>query len=87
MPKKVSKQQQSPEYVLTAKLLNEFRLVWLAQMRESGVGQVLYTRLSVVALTQVAAIAGVDVGMTVDQFVGVCRANFENAHQVAPKFG
>lgn len=76
----------SPEYLLTVKLLNEFRQSWINQMQESGVSQVLYSRLSVVALTQVAAIAAVDVGMTPEQFVDVCRANFDEALKKAPKF-
>lgn len=90
MPKITSKEQkvvQSPEFVLTTKLINEFRQLWIDQMKESGVSQVLYSRLSLVALTQVAAIAGVDVGMSVEQFTDVCRANFEQAYDRAPKFG
>lgn len=81
------KPKVSEDYILTTKLLNEFRQVWVDQMKESGVAQVKYTRLSVVAMTQVAAIAGVDVGMTVEQFISVCKANFYEAYNRAPKFG
>lgn len=79
-------QEPSPEYVLTLKLLSEFRQAWITQMQESGVSQVLYSRLSIVALTQVAAIAAVDVGVPVDKFLDVCKANFNEAHKNAPKF-
>lgn len=77
---------ENPEYVLTKKLVSEFMKAWHEQMADSGVGQVRYSQLSVVALTQVAAIAGVDVGMNIDQFTAVCQANFKQAYDIAPKF-
>lgn len=86
MPKAVSETELSPDYVLFNKLLNEYRQCWVDQMKESGVSQVHYSRLSVVALTQLAAIAAVDVGMTPEQFTNVCRANFEQAYKQAPRF-
>lgn len=46
-----------------------------------------YSRISVVSLTQVAAMAAVDVGMTEEQFMLVCMANFNEANKKAPKFG
>ena len=45
-----------------------------------------FQRLSVVSLTQVASVAAVDVGMTKEQFVGVCMANFDEALRRAPKW-
>ncbi len=90
MPKKTTKLPEAkptPEYLLTVKLLNEFRQLWVDQMKESGVSAVLYSRLSLVALTQMAAIVGVDIGMTPEQFINVCRANFNEAYSKAPKFG
>lgn len=90
MPKKTNKPPEpapTPEYLLTVKLLNEFRQLWADQLKESGVSSVLFSRLSLVALTQVAAIVAVDVGMTPEQFLAVCRANFNEAYSKAPKFG
>lgn len=87
MPRIVTpKPAQSPEYTLTMKLVAEFRQTWVDQMREAGVPQVQYSRLSIVALSQVASIAAVDIGMTSKQFADLCVANFNEAHKRAPKF-
>jgi hypothetical protein len=92
MPRKVKKPAepapvQTADYLLTVKLLNEFRHTWTEQFKEAGVSATLFSRLSLVAMTQVAAIVGVDVGMTQEQFLAVCRANFNEAYSKAPKFG
>lgn len=81
-----SKTEQSPEYILTMKLIAEFRQTWVDQMREAGVSQVLYSRLSVVAMAQVASVVAVDVGMNAKQFGDLCVANFNEAHARAPRF-
>lgn len=89
MPKIKSKSTNSsasPEYLLTVKLINEFRQTWADQLNESGVSAVMFSRLSLVAMTQVAAIVSVDIGMTQDQFMNVCKANFNEAFQKAPRF-
>lgn len=75
------------EYLLTVKLVSEFRQAWIDQFKAAGVSQVLFSRLSLVAMTQVAAITGVDIGMNEQQFLAVCRANFQQAYANAPKFG
>jgi hypothetical protein len=46
-----------------------------------------FSRISVVSLTQVAATTAVDVGMTEEQFLGVCQANFAEAFKRAPRWG
>jgi hypothetical protein len=78
-----------PEYVLTMKLVDGFMTKSQEHQEhntESRVDPVRFAQLSVVALTQVAAIIGVDVGMTLDQFLAVSKANFEQAYVKAPKF-
>ncbi len=88
MPKvKAPEPEQSPDYLLTQKLINEFRQFWVDKMKEEGGSQVRFSRLSVLALTQVASIVAVDVGMNHDQFTAVCLANFKEAYKRAPKFG
>lgn len=90
MPKttnKPSEPEPTPEFLLTVKLLSEFRQLWVDQFKESGVSAVLFSRLSIVAMTQIAAIVGVDVNMTQEQFMAVCRANFDEAFKKAPRFG
>jgi len=77
----------SPEYLLHVKIVNEMRQFWVDGMRDAGVSQVLYSRISVVALSQLSAIIGVDVGMTEQQFLSVCKANFDEAFKNAPRFG
>lgn len=81
------KQDISPEYQLTAKLLEAFRDTWVSKNGEGLADPVTFSRMSVVALSQLAAIVGVDVGMTLDQFTAICRANFQQAYEKAPKFG
>lgn len=81
------KVEENPEYILTKKLISEFMKAWHEQMADSGIDQVRYSQLSVVALTQVAAVVGVDVGMSSAQFLAVSKANFEKAYENAPKFG
>lgn len=92
MPKAVSKgqkaQQATPEYELTVKLLNEFRELWVKQFAEPhGMDAMLFSRISIVALTQLGAIVAVDVGMNPDQWLAVCNAQFTEAFRNAPRFG
>ena len=47
---------------------------------------VIYSRVSVVSLTQIAAVTAVDVGMTEEQFLNTCKANFQEANQRAPRW-
>jgi hypothetical protein len=72
---------------LAAGLLHALKGAWLAHLKESGAAQIRHARLTVVAATQLAAIIGVDIGMTADQFANVCKANFDEAYRRAPKFG
>ncbi len=45
-----------------------------------------FSRISLVALNQVAAITSVDIGMTPDQFTAMCRGAYMEAYAKAPKF-
>lgn len=77
---------ETPEYQLAAKMLIAFRDTWNEQLKVSGADPVMFSRLSVVALSQLSAIVAVDVGMQHDQFTNVCRANFDEAFKNAPRF-
>lgn len=77
---------QSPELILTNKLIAEFRQLWVDQMREAGMPQMQYSRLSLLALMQVAAIVGVDIGMQPEQFSAMALGSFKEAHKRAPRF-
>lgn len=79
--------EQSADYQLTMKMLNEFRQTWQKLYMEAEVDPMVFSRLSVVALSQLTAIVAVDVGMTLEQFSNVCRAQHEEAYRRAPKFG
>jgi len=50
------------------------------------VAQEKFTRISIVSLTQIAAVCAVDVGMTEEQFLATCKANFEQAFKAAPRW-
>ena len=45
-----------------------------------------FTRISIVSLTQIAAVCAVDVGLTEEQFLATCKANFETAQKNAPRW-
>jgi len=89
MPR-VSKQppvaEVSPEYQLTLRLLTAFQAKWNEEFKAAGVDAMMFSRMSVVALTQLSAMVAVDVGMQPRQFVAVCEAQFNSAHERAPKF-
>jgi hypothetical protein len=93
MPKKLANgkdhhptQPVSPEYQLASKLMEAFQETWKAMYAEGLADPMTFSRMSVVALTQLAAIVGVDVGMSTDQFIAINKANFEEAFRKAPKF-
>jgi hypothetical protein len=50
------------------------------------VAQEKFTRISIVSLTQIAAVCAVDVGLTEEQFLATCKANFETAFKNAPRW-
>lgn len=75
------------DYQLHIRLLTAFKTVWVEQAKQAGVDPMVYSRMSMIALSQLAAVVAVDVGMTPKQFVAVCEAQFEEAHKRAPKFG
>ena len=93
MPKTINGNSQKPtteqetDYALSVKMLGDIRDFWMEQAASSKLDQVKLYRLGVVAFSQWASILGVDVGMNVEQFTNVCRANFQAAYDKAPKFG
>lgn len=89
MPKKMNSahpQQEDPHYQLTLTLLNEFKNKFAELANKRLADPVVFSRMSTVALSQLAAIIAVDVGMKQDQFTAVCRSNFEEAFKRAPRF-
>jgi hypothetical protein len=86
MPKN-SAAPPDPHYQLTLLLLNEFRNKFTELAARDLADPVVLSRLSTVALSQLAAMLAVDVGMKQDQFTAVCRSNFEEAFKRAPRFG
>lgn len=79
--------QTDPHYQLTLTLLNEFKAKF-AELAGKGLADpVIFSRMSTVALSQLAAVIAVDVGMTPEQFTAICRSNFDEAFKRAPRFG
>lgn len=87
MPRiQASQEEKNPEYVLTQQLIADFRQLWVDKLKEVGGSHVKFSQLSILALTQVAAIVAVDVGMNHEQFGAVCLTNYKEAYKRAPKF-
>ena len=61
--------------------------VWAAWKLHRLADPIKYTRLSVVTLTQAGAICALDVGMTEEQFLATCKANYAEAVKNAPRWG
>lgn len=78
--------EPSTEYKLVHEMLTEFRDVWVKQCQGATIDPMIFSRLSVVALTQLSAIVAVDVGMQPDQFTNICSAQFTEAYRKAPRF-
>ena len=70
-----------------SQLTEDLWIAWKNHRTTSSVDAERYSRISVVSLTQVAAMTAVDVGMTEEQYLLVCMANFNEAYQRAPKWG
>jgi len=75
-----------PHYELTKQILNELREFWMDQNKSNRADEITFSRLSVVAYTQFSAMVAVDSGMGEDQFVNICRLQFEEAFRRAPKW-
>lgn len=60
---------------------------WWEGMHQPEVDPVIHTKATVIALTQFIAVLAVDVGMTSEQFLKVCEAQWIAAYSKAPKFG
>lgn len=61
--------------------------VWKDSKSTADMDPVIYSRLSVASVTQVAAMTAVDLGMIEDQFLDICRANYRESLSRAPRFG
>ena len=87
MPKVQAPAEANPDLQLTNKLITEYRKVWVEQRNAEGGSQVRFSRLSVIALLQAAAIVAVDIGLNHEQFTNTALANYKEAFKRAPKFG
>lgn len=89
MPRKLNGShpaEASSDYKIVADMLKVFRDAWVKECQGATIDPMIFSRLSVVALTQLSAIVAVDVGMQPDQFTNVCSAQFSEAYKRAPKF-
>jgi hypothetical protein len=90
MPKINGSQPQSdnnePHYQLMVQLLAEYRDKFIELSKKDLADHMTFSRLNIVAMTQFGAMLAVDVGMSDDQFLNVCRSNFEEAFKRAPRF-
>jgi len=80
------KEAASPDLILANKLIAEFRQLWVDQLKDAGVSHVDYSRISLVALNQLAATIAVDLGMKPQQFTAMCGGAYMEAYKQAPKF-
>jgi hypothetical protein len=78
--------QENPHYQLTMLLLTEFKNKFGELAAKNLAEPVIFSTMSTVALSQLAAVIAVDVGMNQDQFAAVCRSNYEEAFKRAPRF-
>ena len=78
---------RSAEYDLTVRLLTEFQQTWQRLYKQENIDAMVFSRFSLVALTQLSAVIAVDVGMSDEQFLSVCKAQFTEAFAKAPRFG
>ncbi len=76
-----------PQYQLTMQLLATFQSAWQQEYNQSQVDPTTFSRLSMVALNQLAAMLAVDLGMNAEQFEAVSKHQFAEAHKNAPRFG
>lgn len=84
----MSENAQGDLHEIHTRLLATLWKEWIKHRDENKqVDPPRYSRLSVVTLSHVAATVAVDVGMDLEQFLAVCRANFKDAYQRAPKWG
>jgi hypothetical protein len=60
---------------------------WADGRSTADLDPVIYSRLSVASVTQVAAMTAVDLNMAEDQFIDICRANYRESLSRAPRFG
>lgn len=70
-------------------LLDDGWLLWKKHraLNEPPVGPVAFSRLSIVTFSQMAAVTAVDVGLTEEQFLETCRANYKEASAKAVRWG
>jgi hypothetical protein len=90
MPKKsdieVRYGPHSEEYQLNQKIIDAIREAWGRALEDSGADPVMYSRISVLALLQIAAVVAVDCTMQKPNFVALCDHLFDEAFTKAPRF-
>lgn len=74
------------DYQIMLKTLEAMQAFWIQQVKESGIDEVKFSRLGLVAVTQWASIVAVDIGMSLEQFGAVCQANYKTSYAKAPRF-
>ena len=75
--------------VLHTGLMTDLLRLWMDRRelaKQIGVGPVKFSRVSIVSLSQLAAVIAVDVGLTEEQFLATCKANFAEAAKRAPRW-
>lgn len=75
-----------PHYQLTIQLLAAFQAAWKHEYDRSEAEPVTFSRLSMVALNQLAAMLAVDIGMNAEQFKAIAERQFAEAGKNAPRF-
>lgn len=75
-----------PHKMLLTSLLRQYQAGYLSMAQLNPEDPVLLCKLSVVALSQLAAMHAVDVGMQPEQFFNICKANYAEAFKRAPRF-
>jgi hypothetical protein len=79
---------QNADSLLANKLLEEYKELWKNQMLSATleVDHVKFSQLSLFAMTHYAATIAVDVGLTEEKFLGLCRESFVTIYRNAPRF-
>ena len=71
-----------------SRLMASLFQLWADHQKINAMVEVgIYARITILSLTQMAAMTAVDVGMGEEQFVELCLENYREAHRRAPKFG
>lgn len=86
----MSEPEESEEFKIHKELTAAIEEWWRATLTSSIVKNrdpEMVAKMTVVALTRMAAVFAVDLSMKKEQFGAVCKANYEEAYESAPKWG